>query len=121
VILIMHHLHPHSAYESFVHLKQAITIKKFMVMEASATICNNSLGSPFIFSSSPAFTQKPATFSPMLVKSMATPKPLPSVSKTVGSRKVSERHIYEQNLFCVPMVLYEEWLISIVSCLLAYY
>ncbi|KAK7411331.1 hypothetical protein VNO78_02764 [Psophocarpus tetragonolobus] len=65
------------------HLNQAITIKKFMVMEASASICNNS-----IFSSSPAITaQKSATFSPLLVKFMATPKPLPSVSRTVVSRK----------------------------------
>ncbi|KAL2639684.1 hypothetical protein AAZV13_06G184300 [Glycine max] len=56
-----------------------------MVMEVSAYICNNN----FIFSSSRAITQKSsASFSsPMLVKSMATPKPLPSVSRTVGSRK----------------------------------
>ncbi|TKY73296.1 hypothetical protein E2542_SST02048 [Spatholobus suberectus] len=58
-----------------------------MVMEASASICNNSRGLPFIFSSSPPTTQNSSTFSPMLVKSMATPKPLPSVSRTVGSRK----------------------------------
>ncbi|KAJ1402807.1 hypothetical protein SESBI_27799 [Sesbania bispinosa] len=57
-----------------------------MVMEASASIFSNSRGSPFIFSSS---TQSSATFSPLLVKSMATPKPLPSVSRTVGSRKNS--------------------------------
>ncbi|CAJ1975395.1 unnamed protein product [Sphenostylis stenocarpa] len=82
----------------FVHLNQAITIKKFMVMEASASICNNSIGLPFIFSFSSAITHKSATFSPMLVKSMATPKPLPPVSRTVGSRKVSETHTYKHNL-----------------------
>ncbi|RZC08463.1 uncharacterized protein LOC114416627 [Glycine soja] len=61
--------------------------RNFMVMEVSAYICNNN----FIFSSSRAITQKSsASFSsPMLVKSMATPKPLPSVSRTVGSRKNS--------------------------------
>ncbi|RDX86319.1 hypothetical protein CR513_32352, partial [Mucuna pruriens] len=57
-----------------------------MVMVASASICNNSTGLPFIFSSS---SQNSPTFLPMLVKSMATPKPLPAVSRTVGSRKNS--------------------------------
>ncbi|KAL2340636.1 hypothetical protein Fmac_008576 [Flemingia macrophylla] len=51
-----------------------------MVMEVSPSICNNTRA--FIFS---ATSQN----SPMLVKSMATPKPLPSVSRTVASRKNS--------------------------------
>ncbi|XP_027338748.1 uncharacterized protein LOC113852628 isoform X2 [Abrus precatorius] len=55
-------------------------------MEASASICSYCRGIPFSFSSA---TPNSATFSPLLVKSMATPKPLPSVSRTVGSRKVS--------------------------------
>ncbi|XP_027338747.1 uncharacterized protein LOC113852628 isoform X1 [Abrus precatorius] len=55
-------------------------------MEASASICSYCRGIPFSFSSA---TPNSATFSPLLVKSMATPKPLPSVSRTVGSRKNS--------------------------------
>ncbi|KAK7304698.1 hypothetical protein VNO77_42584 [Canavalia gladiata] len=51
-------------------------------MESSAAICSNRRGLPFIFSSS-------TKNSPFLVKSMATPKPLSSVSRTVGSRKNS--------------------------------
>ncbi|KAK7293619.1 hypothetical protein RJT34_16489 [Clitoria ternatea] len=53
-----------------------------MVMEASTIIGR---GSPLFFSSSPATTQN----SHFLVKSMATPKPIPPASRTVTSRKNS--------------------------------
>ncbi|MED6130596.1 hypothetical protein PIB30_002188 [Stylosanthes scabra] len=58
-----------------------------MVMEATASICSNSSrGIPFFFfhSSSPSHTNY---LSPLIVKSMATQKPL--VSRTVSSRKNS--------------------------------
>ncbi|KAK7294159.1 hypothetical protein RJT34_17042 [Clitoria ternatea] len=51
-----------------------------MVMEASTIIGR---GSPLFFSSSPATTQN----SSFLVKSMATPKPIPLTFRTVASRK----------------------------------
>lgn len=59
-------------------------------MEATAVY--SSKGSPFLFSSritTKKSSQNSATFSPFLIQSMATQKPLPSVAKTVGSRKVS--------------------------------
>ncbi|CAJ2639249.1 unnamed protein product [Trifolium pratense] len=56
-----------------------------MTMKTSPSICSNSL----IYSSSvPHFTtQSSLNFSPFLVKSMATSKPLPSVSRTVVASK----------------------------------
>ncbi|KAL5077968.1 hypothetical protein RYX36_016952 [Vicia faba] len=56
-----------------------------MTMKTSPSICSNTL----IFCSSPS-SQNSHTFSPFLVKSMATPKPPPaSVSRTVAPKKNS--------------------------------
>ena len=57
-----------------------------MVMEATASIFSNNRGIPFMYYSSPGRREN---LSPLLVRSMATQKPLPSVSRTVGTRKVS--------------------------------
>ncbi|XVE54683.1 hypothetical protein DITRI_Ditri03aG0101700 [Diplodiscus trichospermus] len=64
-------------------------------MEATAVY--SSRGSPFLCSSrvtTKARTQTSATFSPFLIQSMATQKPLPSVAKTVGSRKSSNPAVF---------------------------
>uniref|UniRef100_A0A5B7CA64 Uncharacterized protein n=1 Tax=Davidia involucrata TaxID=16924 RepID=A0A5B7CA64_DAVIN len=54
--------------------------------------CCSSRGTPLIYSSAKrtkARTQHSQYFSPLLIKSMATQKPIPSATKTVGSRKGS--------------------------------
>ncbi|XWS37263.1 hypothetical protein CRYUN_Cryun19dG0028400 [Craigia yunnanensis] len=64
-------------------------------MEATAVY--SSKGSPFLCYSritTKAKTQNSATFSPFLIQSMATQKPLPSVAKTVGSRKSSNTTVF---------------------------
>ncbi|XP_012470329.1 uncharacterized protein LOC105788135 [Gossypium raimondii] len=67
-------------------------------MEATAVY--SSKGSPFLFSSrittkkSFKSSQNAATFSPFLIQSMATQKPLPSGAKTVGSRKGSNSTVF---------------------------
>ncbi|XVF08920.1 hypothetical protein REPUB_Repub07fG0046200 [Reevesia pubescens] len=65
-------------------------------MEATAVY--SSKASPFMCSSRIISTkpkaQISATFSPFLIQSMATQKPLPSVSTTVGSRKSSNSTVF---------------------------
>lgn len=65
------------------------TFRRKTDMEATAVY--SSKGSPFVCSSRIAKPkpQNSATSSPFRIQSMATQKPLPSVAKTVGSRKVS--------------------------------
>ncbi|KAJ7956479.1 DUF1118 domain-containing protein [Quillaja saponaria] len=61
-------------------------------MEATASYCGSSTRVPFTYSSAGRIKERrgnSATFSPFLIHSMATQKSLPSVSKTVGSRKNS--------------------------------
>ncbi|KAE8672331.1 RNA binding protein, putative isoform 1 [Hibiscus syriacus] len=67
-------------------------------MESIAVYSRNA--SPFLFSSRitthKSFKSSPnsATFSPVLIQSMATQKPPPPVAKTVGSRKGSSSSVF---------------------------
>ncbi|KAK7291892.1 hypothetical protein RIF29_07417 [Crotalaria pallida] len=62
--------------------------RKLMVMEATASICSHSRGLTCIYYSSPDRSTGRKQYH-ATVKSMATQKPLPSVSTTVGSKKNS--------------------------------
>ncbi|GAV74856.1 DUF1118 domain-containing protein, partial [Cephalotus follicularis] len=63
----------------------------------STAFCGNR-GTPFIYSCTErkkGSTRSYATFSSLVIKSMATQKPLPSAAKTVSSKKVSFRLTFE--------------------------
>ncbi|KAK6276122.1 hypothetical protein POUND7_005831 [Theobroma cacao] len=64
--------------------------------DMEATAVYSSKGSPFVCSSRIAKPkpQNSATSSPFRIQSMATQKPLPSVAKTVGSRKSSNSTVF---------------------------
>lgn len=97
IFFVMHHPnhpHPHSWQEpssSYVAFRSEEEIKEgkkliIMAMEAiTPSICSSNRG--LLFISSSCWTNH-TTFSPFLVKSMASQKPLPSVSRTLASRKV---------------------------------
>ncbi|QHN83386.1 hypothetical protein S245_071413 [Arachis hypogaea] len=92
----MHHddedeYHPQSGFVCCFHSHQILRQgdkERLMVMESTASICSNSRGIPFFCHSSSSSSER-NYLSPLIVKSMATQKPLPLVSKTVSSRKNS--------------------------------
>lgn len=85
---------PKSMIASFTVHRSFRRRRKKKKMEAAAAISGSSRRilfpkySPNAMKSAAA-TEIFSTFSPLLIKSMATQKPLPSAAKTVSSRKVS--------------------------------